>query len=117
MVDCSCLLDNCSNVIKGTKLRLPKESLKQSETPIRREFGVPYRKERHLYLIIKASKNPPHEILHHEAVLILATAIVGVEMEVGFTKSVVVKEMMQHGNNAVCPLSHTEGLINQIVYL
>lgn len=44
--------------------------------------------------MIKAYKYSPHKILHHKAVLVLATAVVGVKVEVGFTKSMVIEKMM-----------------------
>ena len=52
--------------------------------------------KRQLYLFVEHGHHPPHEIIDHEAVYILASAVVGVEMDLGLTKSMVFKKMVEH---------------------
>ena len=62
--------------------------------PKHQSGAMAYQKKGNFYLIIKAYKYPPHKILHHKVALVLATAVVGMKVEVGFTKSMVIEKMM-----------------------
>ena len=54
-----------------------------------------------------------HEIVNLEVVFILPCAAVRMEMDLGFTKSMV----FEHQYNCVCSLPHVKALINEIVDL
>ena len=50
-------------------------------------------------------------------VLILPAAVVCVQYKVGLTEAVVVKEVMEEGDDAVCPLPNAHLLVNEVVDL
>lgn len=50
-------------------------------------------------------------------VLVLARAVVSMKMEISFTETMVLQEMVKKTNNAVAPLSNAHTLINEVIDL
>ena len=67
--------------------------------------------------VIEANHHLLGKILHHIPILVLSTAAICVQMQISLPHAVVLKEVMQHTNDAVCSLSGVHCLINKVVHL
>ena len=85
---------------------------KKAKTPIWRKLGVANQQKRQCYLLVEPSQHPPHEVINHEAVFILSSAVVGVEVDFSFTKGMArfSKKVVEHRYNRICPLPYVEAL-------
>ena len=90
---------------------------KKAKTPIWRKLGVANQQKRQCYLLVEPGQHPPHEVINHEAVFILSSAVVSVEVDFSFTKGMVFKKVVEHRYNRICPLPYVEALIDEIVDL
>ena len=59
----------------------------------------------------------PSEVPNEIVIFILPRAVVSMKMDVGFTKSMVLKVMMNITNRCICPFSNVTCLVNEIVPL
>ena len=66
---------------------------------------------------VSASHDSPEQVLQHGIVLVLTTAIVGVQADTGLTQTVVAEKVIQQADNCVCTLACVTCLINDKVHL
>ena len=62
-------------------------------------------------------QNPPHEVGKDIAVLVLATAVITGQAHILLPKPIVLKEVVEIGNDGIGPLAATVALINEVVDL
>ena len=60
-------------------------------------------------------QNPPHEVGKDIPVLVLATAVITVEVHILLPQPIVLKVVVEIGNDGIGPLTATVALINEVV--
>ena len=105
------------NVFKTANLCPSECPLQQPKAPIGSELSVANDEEGNGDAVIEANHHSPGKVLHHVPILVLSTAVICVQMQICFPHAVVLKEVMQHTNDAVCSLSGVHCLINKVVHL
>ena len=60
---------------------------------------------------------PPHEVLHHGVILVLATTVVSMQTGDGFTETTMAEVIAEQTDNCVRSLACITGLINNEVHL
>ena len=113
------MVDNCHfrYVIDAPHNSLLKQLFKKAKTPVWCKLDVANQQKGQSYPLVEPDQHPSHEVINHEAVFILSSAIVGVEVNFSFTKGVVFKKVVEHQYNRIYPLPYVEVHINEIVDL
>ena len=70
--------------------------------------------ERQGNVLVTSCQHSPHQVLHHAGVLVLAAAVIRVQVDTTLANTVVIEEVVQHRHNGVGPFP---GLIQQEVNL
>ena len=117
MSDSGRILDNPRYVIKASNFGATESLLKQSEAPVRGKLSVPHHHEGQGNLLVQPCHHPPGQVLHDVAVLILAAAVIRMQVKSCFTYVVCAQEVMQHADHAISPFATVDRLINKIVHL
>ena len=67
--------------------------------------------------MMKLKYCPPSQVPYKIIVFVLPCAIIGMEMNRSFSKSMIFEIMVDITNGSICSLADVTGFINQIVYL
>ena len=86
--------------------------LQEPETPVRRKFRVANNEEGKNYFLVESDQHPPGEILQDRIIFILADAIVGMQVNMRFTQTMLLKKVVQHTHYCVRSLPCIAFLIN-----
>ena len=62
-------------------------------------------------------QNPPHEVRKDIPVCVLATAVITVQVHILLPQPIVLKVVVEIGNDGIGPLAATVALIIEVVYL
>ena len=84
------------------------QSLEETKAPVRCELGVACKHKANSCGVVQAHQGPPAQILEHNIVFILPTAIVCMQMQVLLPNTLMFHEMVQvaHYNIATFPTGH-----------
>ena len=66
---------------------------------------------------IQARQDTPCKVLHNVSILVLAWTIVCMQVEVDFSQTVCGKEMVDHADDTIGPLSCIHSFVNEVVDL
>ena len=84
-----CMMHRCSS-----QSLVYKSNLDEAKTGIRGELGVASNHKMQPDGMVQTSKDSLHQVLHHGAVFILATAIVSMQTGGGFVEAVMAEEVV-----------------------
>ena len=68
-------------------------------------------------LLVEAYKNSPCQILHHIAILVLASTIVCMQVQICFAQSVVSEKVVQHAYYRISTFASVHCLIYEVIDL
>ena len=90
----SAVLHNTSNLRQSVHSGLSKELLDEAEAPVRDKLGVAYDQEVKVQIVVELKHGPPDTIPEHKHVLVLAPAVITIQVHMSFPYSVVGEEMV-----------------------
>lgn len=111
------LSDDFLEVFQARDMRAAKASLHQPKTPVRGKLGVSGRHKVDGNRSVLPCLNTPRKVEKNPSVFVLAGTIVTVQLDRLLPKAIVFKKEVQVADDSVAPLTRTDGLIDQKVYL
>ena len=84
---------------------MSEKTFEQAKTPVWAELCVANRQKRESDCCMLVSQNPPSKVVYHAIVLILPAAVIGMEENIFFTKTIMRKEVVESTYNSISTFS------------